>query len=188
MNVFTDGWFPSQIVSTPFIPSPFKQILCAVPSSPDTWCCFSPCVLRSALFFFTSSMFSHTFCTPLWQSSFLNIPVPLCLDSLTCLDRHWAALSLTRQSGTLIQTHTTVHLHRGHALTLSHWEAGIINSLGLSGVSTRLFSPDIIIARVETVTTRGHPEGGKTGVSYPWLLNNICNCPGLEGAFCCFSP
>lgn len=136
---------------------PVKQFLCEFLSFPDTWCCFAPCVPEICIIFLSEQhVFTHVLCSSLTVNPLKRSDPSLSSLSLTCLDRHWAALSLTRQSGTLIQTHTTVCLSRGHALTLSHWEAGIINSLGLSGVSAWLFSPDIIIARVETVTTRGH--------------------------------
>lgn len=46
---------------------------------------------------------------------------------------------------------------------------------GLSGVSAWLFSPDIIIARVKTVT-RGWAERRREGMSFPQFQNNICDC------------
>lgn len=53
---------------------------------------------------------------------------------------------------------------------------------GLSGVSGWLFSPDIIISRVETVT-RGWAQGGRVGVSYPQFQNNICGCQAPKEVF-----
>lgn len=93
-----------------------------------------------------------------------------------------SGLSLTEQSGNY-NTNSSLYLSTGVAPWHYPIEGqALLIARGLSGVSAWLFSPDIIIARVETVT-RGRTERGRVGVSYPQFQNNICDRRAPEEGF-----
>lgn len=141
LNVYTDSWFPSEFVSSPFISSP--SVTTPLWISTVSW----HLMLPVSLFPWNLHYYScccHVF-TQFHYSFFFDREQPgisLSSLSLTCWDRQGELVyrSLSRVE-TLTQTHITVRLSRGHALTLSQQETGIINSSGIvRGICMAIFT------------------------------------------------
>lgn len=94
-----------------------------------------------------------------------------------------SSLSLTHVFGQTQRVETTTQtLFLSTGVAPWHYPTkrqALLIARGLSGVSAWLFTPDIIIARVKTVT-RGWAEREREGASSPQFQNNICDCGASE--------
>lgn len=123
--------------------------------------------MKSTLSFLLSFMFSIEFSILILTENFQTTWYFSVWSNALMLElTHQPGLSIFSRRGNF---YTDSSLYLSKRVAPWHYpteQQALLIAPGLSGVSAWLFSPDIIIARVETVT-RGWTETGRGGVSYP---------------------
>lgn len=115
--------FPSEFVFSPCISSPHVTSRRIFPASPDTYS-YKSVIFHEVL---TPAAFQFWHCL---YNSFPSFPSDSERSHRTCLRRLTQTGLCLHKEWKLKHKLISAPLNRGHALTLSHREPGIINSLG----------------------------------------------------------